>query len=141
MLVDASHHVGEVVDAFAVEVEELRVRRAAIERLDQFDLRRSRPDEAVAGRGADLFPVKFGRGKFKIRYLLCVDPPPFLVVGDGTVEVFHDDADVNERRKADGHGGLPWFDELSCFRPVVRAGLWAFGGGTAGLGCAAWHLW
>lgn len=56
VLVDASHHVGEVVDAFAVEVEELRVRRAAIERLDQFDLRRSRPDEAVAGRGADLFP-------------------------------------------------------------------------------------
>jgi hypothetical protein len=28
VLVDASHHVGEVVDAFAVEVEELRVRRA-----------------------------------------------------------------------------------------------------------------
>ncbi|MER7375168.1 hypothetical protein [Streptomyces lanatus] len=52
------------MDAFTVEVEELRVRRAAIERLDQFD----------------------------------------LVIGDGAVEVFHDDADVKERRKADGHG-------------------------------------
>ena len=76
-LVDASHHVGEVVDAFTMEVEELRVRRAAIERLDQFDLRRSRPDEAVTGREANLFPVKFGCGDFQIRYLLCVGPHRF----------------------------------------------------------------
>lgn len=43
-LADASHHVGKVVDAFSVEVEVLRVRRAAVERLDQFDLGRSRPE-------------------------------------------------------------------------------------------------
>ncbi|CDR06927.1 predicted protein [Streptomyces iranensis] len=33
-----------MVDAFSVEVEVLRVRRAAVERLDQFDLGRSRPE-------------------------------------------------------------------------------------------------
>jgi len=121
-LADASHHVGKVVDAFSVEVEVLRVRQAAVERLDQFDLRRSRPDEAVTGREAGLFPVEFGGGQFKIRYLLSVGPPPFLVIGDGAVEVFHDDADVKERRKADGRGYLPYFDELSCVRSAVRPG-------------------
>jgi hypothetical protein len=41
-----------------------------------------------------------------VRSVICpvLAPPPFLVVGDGAVEVFHDDADVKERRKADGHG-------------------------------------
>ncbi|WP_326718255.1 hypothetical protein OHT59_01060 [Streptomyces sp. NBC_00243] len=91
------------MDAFTVEVEELRVRRAAIERLDQFDLRRSRPDEAVTGREANPFPeVRLWRISDPLSALCW--PPPFLVIDDGAVEVFHDDAEVKERRKADGHG-------------------------------------